>query len=493
MLLKKTFFMKSKPVLKYFFEIDYRAFAFFRISLGVLLFVDLVWRAFDLRAHYTDFGILPRDILQTRFYIPYTFSWHTWGGSLGFQAFLFLIAGALAICVCLGYRTRVALFFSWLFLISLHNRNEIILQGGDSLLRAFLFWSLFLPLGARYSIDAVRAKTKPSTPHFLSVATFAIMLQMVILYEFSAFSKYHPIWFEEGSAIFYALASEQMTKPFGIWLLQFPVLLTWLTFATLFLEIVVPLIAFIPFYLPVLRLMVVLSFWSFHLGLFFSLDIGLFPLICMAGWILYLPSCVWDFLEKKILSRFQFFFRTKEEPRMVPYLPSTGANLVTLFFILYVVLWNFKSLQPDRYEAMVPEPLLPIGYALRLDQKWKLFSPYPSTEQGWYVLVGTLFDGTEIDLLQGSGSVNWEKPEQIYSIYPGHRWRKYFSLLLSETYAEHRLYYVQYLCRFWNESRSQKLLTRIQIYYLKTPLFLDRPSPPPKRYRVWETYCEECS
>jgi hypothetical protein len=31
----------------------------------------------------------------------------------------------------------------------------MVLQGGDDLLRALLFWSLFLPLGARASVDAL--------------------------------------------------------------------------------------------------------------------------------------------------------------------------------------------------------------------------------------------------------------------------------------------------------------------------------------------------
>jgi hypothetical protein len=52
-----------------------------------------------------------------------------------------------ATAVALGYYTRLAMFLSWYPVISLHDRNPIILHNGDGVLRLLLFWGMFLPLG----------------------------------------------------------------------------------------------------------------------------------------------------------------------------------------------------------------------------------------------------------------------------------------------------------------------------------------------------------
>ena len=43
------------------FGIDTRSLAAFRISLGLLILADLALRSRNLRAFYTDFGVLPRS------------------------------------------------------------------------------------------------------------------------------------------------------------------------------------------------------------------------------------------------------------------------------------------------------------------------------------------------------------------------------------------------------------------------------------------------
>ena len=45
------------------FGIDTRSLAVFRIGLALTILLDLVLRAQDLGAHYTDAGVLPRALL----------------------------------------------------------------------------------------------------------------------------------------------------------------------------------------------------------------------------------------------------------------------------------------------------------------------------------------------------------------------------------------------------------------------------------------------
>ena len=77
-------------------------------------------------------------------------------GSWVWALLLHLVAAGAAMALLLGYRTRLATLISFVLLVSLHNRAPLMLQGGDNLLLLMVFWSIFLPLGARFSMDAAR-------------------------------------------------------------------------------------------------------------------------------------------------------------------------------------------------------------------------------------------------------------------------------------------------------------------------------------------------
>lgn len=71
----------------------------------------------------------------------------------------------------LGYYTKLNTFLVWLFTISLHNRNIFVLHGGDLYQRCILFFAMFLPLGACYSIDNILEK-KSNIMIFLKMISF---------------------------------------------------------------------------------------------------------------------------------------------------------------------------------------------------------------------------------------------------------------------------------------------------------------------------------
>ena len=163
------------------FGIDLRSLAAFRIGIGALLLTDLGMRATDLTAHYTDDGIVPRSLLDDRLRDSWRWSWHMLNGSAAFQSALFLVAAFAAAALMVGFRTRFATVVSWLLLVSLHARNPFIVNAGDVLLRVVLFWSIFLPLGAVWSIDhRYRPQAIPKNPsearYDFCVSTFQIVL-----------------------------------------------------------------------------------------------------------------------------------------------------------------------------------------------------------------------------------------------------------------------------------------------------------------------------
>ena len=284
------------------FGIDLRTLALFRVCLGLWLIVDLIIRAGHLTAHYTDFGVLPRA--EAISYIsPWRLSIHLINGSTAFQAILFILAGVFALCLVLGYRTRIATIVSWVLLLSLQNRNPILLNGGDNLALMLLFWGMFLPLGARFSIDeALNSRTEAVPNSFASVATMAILVQCMSVYFFSAFLKSGPEWMPDGTAVYYALHVDRFASPLAAWFRQFDLPMRGLTYFVWWLELIGPLLMFSPFFRVPLRLFLMFLFISMHVGFIFFLHIGLFSYISITSLLLFSPSWLWERIGPRLRS-----------------------------------------------------------------------------------------------------------------------------------------------------------------------------------------------
>lgn len=456
------------------FSLDLRSLAVFRVGLGLVLLVDLGIRATCLRAHYTDFGILPRSAMPESLSV----SLHALSGSAWLQQVLFIVAALFALALLVGYHTRLATVISWALLFSLHVRNPIILQGGDILLRLLLFWGMFLPLGARWSMDS-RAHPSATRPpnRVVSAASAALMLQLCFMYWFSAALKTDPSWRSEGTAVYYALSVEQLSTRQGLALLGYPQLLKFLTFATLMIEGLGPFLLFVPRFQGPIRTGVVLFFILFHqLGLGLFLVLGPFSYICTVAWLALLPAWFWDKLAFLLPSRL-----LPAEPGRVELNrgSSPWPNVLAAFFLGYVFLWNVRTLDDEQYRCFIPVQINPIGCLLGLDQRWGMFM-CPLKEDGWYVEEGTLKDGTTVDLATGA-PVRWEKPELISAIYPNERWRKYHLNLWLEEFERYRPYYAQYLWRDWDSRHEgDRQLADLKIYFMLKVTLADRQVTPPQ-------------
>ncbi|MEK6928835.1 MAG: DCC1-like thiol-disulfide oxidoreductase family protein [Nanoarchaeota archaeon] len=286
---------KIKDKIREIFGIDYRSLAIFRVGLALLILFDLYVRSKALVAHYTDYGVLPRVELISRFTPPMQFSLHNISGEPFFQAILFLIAFIFALALLFGYKTRVVMVISWILLISLHSRNQFVLQGGDILLRMLAFWAMFLPLGGKYSIDSIGKKKKEG--NYLSFGTLGIYLQIASLYVFSAMFKSGKEWFPEGSAIYYALSIDQFVTPIGSFLLGIPFLLKPMTYFVYFFEYLGPFFLFFPLFFGPFRTMMTFAFIGLHAAMGSSLYLGPFPWIGSLGFLVFLPSWFWNKLE----------------------------------------------------------------------------------------------------------------------------------------------------------------------------------------------------
>lgn len=484
-----------KDAIKSAFSIDARALGVFRIGIAFLILVDLANRARDLVAHYTDAGLAPRaDVIQL---VDSASQWslHFLNGSTLFQTTMFVLAGVAALALLVGYRTRIATIVTWVLLVSLHARNPMVLSGGDTMLRVILFWSMFLPLGARYSIDAVAHKVRRAPDHIFSAATAAILLQIAAIYFFSALLKSDPQWWTAGTATYFALSIDQMKLWFGAFLYQSPALMQFLTFFTITLEALGPPLLFSPFFRKQLRILIPALFMLWHLGLALSLKIGIFPFVGIIIWVLYFPTPVWDWFERNVakkmtsvpLSRFDQVIAWLKKTAALPSFELKKASTVFLIFaMIYISLWNIRTVNFSTVEKIFPRWLNPIGYTLRISQYWNMFSPVPLKDDGWYVIPGTFTDGSTIDLFTGA-DVTWDKPEYASKLFKNQRWRKYMRNLWLSKNSGYRPLYGAYLCEQW--SAEGNALESLQIYYMKEVTLPDYATEPIEQVLVYETEC----
>lgn len=277
---------------------DLRSLALFRVVLALVIISDLVVRSTDLVAHYTDHGVLPREFFFKYNLWYWKVSFHLLTGSAFGQALLFGIAGFFALLLLVGYRTRIVTMVSWVFLISLHVRNPLILNSGDLLLGMLLLLSIFLPLGARYSFDsALNTKPREVPTRIVSFATAAILLQVISLYWFSVLLKSGPEWRVDGTAVYYALNMDMISTPIGKFFLPFEGLLTVLTWGVLAFEIIGPALLLVPS--NFVRVAAIAGFLAMHAGFGMFLSIGIFPWVAgLLSMIFFLPTRFWEYISQ---------------------------------------------------------------------------------------------------------------------------------------------------------------------------------------------------
>jgi hypothetical protein len=479
-----------------YLSLDVRALSLMRMCIALIILLDLGIRISDLEAFYSDTGVVPLYMLFSNAWNSYSVSIHTLNGMWQVQLVLFGFAFFCGIMLFIGYRTRLFTILSWFMLLSLHNRNGLILQGGDDLLRMVLFWGIFLPWGGRYSCDHIIDKSvSPSKLNF-SAATVAYVLQICYIYSGSALLK-GPEWSEHYTAMYYAYSLDQVAFPVLKHIYYYPELLKKLTMIAYYFELLVPVLFFIPFKHQLFRSIGVISIMLFHVINASTMFIGLFPVIGIATVTGILPSSAMDFIE-----RATFFIRRKVKSSFTGLSYLAGLVIhwkrpvytftpfheklrtaVLVFLIFFVFDWNFSNL--SFIKSKLSDNLRFIGYGLRLDQNWGMFAPGVFKDDGWYILEGITAEGNKIDILTGH-EPHYKKPESIVSMFKNDRWRKYGENLIFSENEFMRGYYCNYSKRIWNENHPDKKIHTLRIIYMAEFTLPDYQYSVPQKTLLWE-------
>lgn len=449
------------------FSIDKRGLAVGRMLIWSILIIQLLTDMGDIRALFTDAGILPTHLLPSLYPNENLWALHSLSGDFRWQALLMWVQLLLAIALLIGWQTRIVTIGSWALLLSLYARNPIILNGGDFVLKMILFWAMFLPWGERWSLDASRT-SKIDQQTYLWPGSFALLIQLLCIYVFSAFLKVHPAWMSDYSATYSALSLDIFTNPFGQRFSQHYVWTQWMTRGVFNFEKWWWILFFIPWKHQRRRTLGVLIFAGFHLWLISMMMIGFFPRICVAAWVMFLPSGVRDAIERrKIIKRIQLTCVGFPHSWCTQTHLGRWWKLFVYLCLTYVLCRNIRTLDFDYYSKWFPYEMNRFGMLLRLDQYRNMFAPYPLLDDGRFVVKGMTYAGTEINARNPWQPLPWEKPKNLYLTFHNDRRRKYLTNLWMKDNAEHRPYYANYLCGAYNAGKpTSEKLQSVQLIFM---------------------------
>jgi predicted DCC family thiol-disulfide oxidoreductase YuxK len=261
---------------EFYLTIDLRSLALYRILLAGLLIFDWFMCGSNPEAACKPSSVdVPLLVVRTAFCV-------------GLAVYMLLLV---------GYRTRLVQCLAFLFFVAVLNRNVMIGKDSNSVLATTLMWSLFLPMGERFSLDAIiramrrgvtvtHRPAKPSESERCepSLAAFAIVAQIGIVYYFAALSRY-------GDS-----AHERTALTWGTLVVEFAAL---------------PLILF-PLLQPWLRRLAMIALVAMPFWLLLTTGVGAFPLAMIATYTLLLLPEDWE------------LFRARPRPVTVYYDDTCG-------------------------------------------------------------------------------------------------------------------------------------------------------------------------
>ena len=206
--------------------VDLRTAALFRIALGALLALDLVRRMRDAHWLYTNEGVLPNWLYLSRMRVGHLFSAHLAFSTPGEVYALFAASLVVFVALALGVRTRAASIAAFVLTTSLGARSILTENGGYLALNLLVGWGMFLPLGERFSVDALvrsyrerreasvaeleaaRELARPVGPH-VSLVGLLVILNLAVVYFFNTVNKSGVLW-RNGDTVHFVLHLDRM-------------------------------------------------------------------------------------------------------------------------------------------------------------------------------------------------------------------------------------------------------------------------------------------
>jgi hypothetical protein len=271
---------------------DARRYALLRVAYGILVLVYLLVLFPDFVVFYGERGVLPTAVARQ---VGERGAWSVFDCLPHDEQTLqtcywIIVAQTVGLIVGLGARLQAACLFVWW--LSLHNRNALILDAEDTLFRLLAFYLTLMPIGQRWSIDAWLWKRPGKTRQATRAPLWPLRLlqiQMALVFWSAGLSKINGAAWLNGTALYYVARLDDYFGRFPLpsflfaktWFVAF---MTWTVIVT---ELFVPV--FIWF--RETRRWALLAVVALHLAMEYCMYLFLFNWIMLVGWLAFVE---WD-------------------------------------------------------------------------------------------------------------------------------------------------------------------------------------------------------
>lgn len=449
------------------FGCTYEGLALFRIVLGLLLTVELMLRFRFLHVFYTDEGTKPLRLLLPKIDDLYVWvCYHCRFGTLLQQQVLLGIQVAVAICFSIGFHTKIAAVLSFYMYTSLILRNTWLYFILDRYFYYFLFYSMFLPVGKKWSLDA-EAKRRRKNPVersgetssiFVNPATVALKLLVFWIYIDAGFGKFFDPkegWTYHADPLpaldTYARHTVFAQHLYG---LLGPGGLRLMTPIVVYVEILCVPVALLGSYLGNAGIV------NFAIAVICQMHIGISLSIRNSHLLSYVASCVW-------LVFIPMGWRNAggdtgniagndaRDGRAITRSPqSWGRKLGSLVTLVMVSAMVGGNIWFEAIATGCSTESLRLIWSTLLQNRWNVFIGAEEYVT-WEIAPGRLLDGSVVDIWGRTDVVNWNMPGSgapcTSTSRPG-RWRSFPYLAELEGDDEEALW--GYLCQEWDRENK---------------------------------------
>lgn len=258
--------------------------ALFRIAFGLVATGWTTSLIPNVMAFYGPDGILPSPPGRQ----PYEWGLLFWFSGPAVVIAVVAVTLAAAIAVTLGAFTRTAAVLLALGMMCIEQRNVLVTNAGDSVIRDLAFLLVLTPAGAALSVDRLR-KTRQRFWEFPARAPWGfrlIQIQISVGYLSALWQKYSNEPWRDGRAVSYALRTQDVARlPVPSFVTGSVAMTGALTFGTLAVEFALGVLVWNRELRPwVLGLGVCL-----HLGIDYSITVGFFGWAMLAGYLGFVP------------------------------------------------------------------------------------------------------------------------------------------------------------------------------------------------------------
>lgn len=344
---------------------DRRTLGFSRILLGFLLVMDLFRRTWDWEDMYSTVGVLPNHVNLWRPQASGAFSFFNSFSTPGELWALWFVLLCTFLCVLVGFKTKVAQVLALFFVTSMDGRVLLIENGGYVVYNLLLLWTCFLPMGDRYSVDALlesmrrkRERTdaelndrsdlvpeRKLSPH-VTILGIIFLIQLSAIYYFNVLHKWGPLW-KNGTAVHYVLYVDRMVTPAIGHVREY--IPNWMIFVmtktTLGFEAAIPVCLLMPIGRAWARRLAIAMINALHLGFGFSMVLGPFAWACCVFSTLAFTSDDWEVANRTM--------RRAHRARVVVYDRRSGAALWLCRLLARLDRWQLLTFRGEQNVAGV--------------------------------------------------------------------------------------------------------------------------------------------